>query len=106
MGGLIGEGLVDAGELARGLDCHVASVLRWLTRGVRGRDGTRVRLEGVRVGGRWKSTWPAAERFLARLNPAAATDGQPDPVPVRAPGQPRRADDRAAQELVRGGAHA
>jgi hypothetical protein len=41
---------------------HVSTILRWILRGVRD-----VRLEAVRVGGRWVTTHEALERFSAAL---------------------------------------
>jgi hypothetical protein len=41
---------------------HVSTIVRWILHGVRG-----VRLEAVRVGGRWVTTHEALERFSAAL---------------------------------------
>lgn len=41
---------------------HVSTIVRWILHGVRG-----VRLEAVRVGGRWITSHEAIERFSAAL---------------------------------------
>jgi hypothetical protein len=41
---------------------HPSTIVRWILHGVRG-----VRLEAVRVGGRWVTTHEAIERFSAAL---------------------------------------
>lgn len=41
---------------------HVSTVVRWILHGVRG-----VRLEAVRIGGRWATTEEAMSRFSAAL---------------------------------------
>lgn len=45
-----------------------ATLHRWCRDGVRGADGSRVRLESVRVGGKRMTTSIAVERFITRLN--------------------------------------
>jgi hypothetical protein len=52
-------GLVPPG---RGRRTHVSTVHRWVQRGVGG-----VRLEAIRVGGRWLSSREALGRFVAAL---------------------------------------
>jgi hypothetical protein len=59
---------------------HVSTLLRWILHGTK--DG--VRLEAIRVGGRWVTSREACERFSARLtaihgNATAAAD------PIAAP---------------------
>ncbi|TWU33429.1 hypothetical protein Q31b_57460 [Novipirellula aureliae] len=41
---------------------HPSTVHRWRLRGI---DGTR--LEAVKIGGRWYTSWPALESFAATL---------------------------------------
>ena len=53
----------------RGKKTHLSTVLRWILDGVRGPDGTRVRLEGVRLGRRWMTTRTSLQRFAERLTP-------------------------------------
>lgn len=58
---------------------HINTVRRWITRGVKGTRGTRVKLEAVRQGGMWVTSVEALERF------AAALTGQPTTSLDRAP---------------------
>jgi hypothetical protein len=59
-------------------------------------DGRRLRLEVVRVGGRWLTSAPAILRFIDRQTPNLNTD--PDPAP-RTPRRRERAAARAGREL-------
>lgn len=66
---LLTENLVSLVEAARsfptsnGRGIHVGTLGRWRSIGVRG-----VRLEAVRVGGRWMTSWQALDRFVTCLN--------------------------------------
>jgi hypothetical protein len=76
---------------------HLSTILRWILHGAKAPDGSLVRLEAVRLGGRWLTTCEAIRRFTERLTPAldpATTSGTP-----QTPGQRRRAAERAAREL-------
>jgi hypothetical protein len=75
-----------------------STVFRWIMAGVRLPDGTRLRLEGVRLGGRWLTSGPAIERFIDRQTPQFA--GAPTPA-SRTAAQRERAAERAARELAR-----
>lgn len=44
---------------------HPGTVARWIAKGHRLPDGRRVRLEGLRLGGKILTTMPAILRFLA-----------------------------------------
>jgi hypothetical protein len=79
-----------------GKGCHLSTVLRWVLRGVPGPDGTHIRLEGLRLGGRWLTSREALERFSQRLTPNLGSTPAPAP---RTPEQRHRAAERAAQEL-------
>ena len=72
---------------------HAVTILRWITRGVRVR-GQTVKLEALRLGGRWVTSRPALDRFLARLT--AASSGEATP-PFAA--TPAVEDERADREL-------
>ncbi len=50
---------------------------RWATMGLRGPDGSRVRLEAVKLGRDWFTSREAVERFVERLRPAAALATNP-----------------------------
>jgi hypothetical protein len=74
-----------------------STIFRWIAVGVRLPDGTRLRLEAVRLGGRWLTSGPAIERFIARQTPNL--DAKPAPQP-RTPRQQRRAAERAGKALT------
>src|SRR5262245_50867931 len=93
-------GLAAAGQgipAASGKPVHPSTVFRWVTTGVRGPDGSRVRLDGARVGGRWMTSVEALDRFARALTPSF--DVEPAAV-HRTSGQRVRASDRAARELA------
>jgi hypothetical protein len=64
----------------RGKKTHLSTVLRWILDGVRGPDGTRVRLEGVRLGRRWMTTRTSLQRFAERLTPQIGAATTPPPL--------------------------
>jgi hypothetical protein len=71
-------------------------LFRWLTTGVRGPDGQRVKLEAARLGGRWVTTAGAIRRFIAAQTPSLDTEGAETP---RTAARRQRASERAAQQL-------
>src|SRR5262245_19598781 len=97
-------GLCDAARRlppARGgRPVHLSCALRWITARVPGPDGQRVRLEGVRVGGRWLTSEEALARWAERLTPRLDKDPAPPP---HSSAKRRRASERAAAELERRG---
>jgi hypothetical protein len=101
---LLGEGPIGFAEVAERLGrlegrgpVAPATIARWAARGVKVPDGRRVKLEVVRVAGRYATSWPAVVRFLAAQQPADAA-----PAP-RSPAQQRRSSERAADELAKSG---
>lgn len=80
---------------------HPATLTRWILRGVRGTDGTVVKLEATRLGGRWLTSEPALRRFAAALTAAGtpAGEGAHDAPQSRTPTDRQRASERAAAEL-------
>jgi putative transposase len=71
---LLTETLLGLCEAARrlppgrgGRSVSFSCVLRWITHGVPGPDGRRVKLEAVRVGGRWLTSVEALARWAERL---------------------------------------
>jgi hypothetical protein len=71
-------------------------LFRWLTTGVIGPNGQRVKLEGARLGGRWVTTAGAIRRFIAAQTPSLDTKGTETP---RTAATQQRASERAAQLL-------
>jgi hypothetical protein len=102
---LLDETLVTLYEAARrlpparrGRPVSFSCVLRWITDGIPGPDGQRVKLEAVRLGGRWLTSQEALARWAERLTPRL--DSEPAPTP-RTPAQRRRASERAGKNLER-----
>jgi hypothetical protein len=71
-------------------------VLRWVLHGAKAPSGETVRLEALRLGGRWITSREALQRFAEALTPQ--TRGEPS-SPIRTPKQRRRAAKRAGQEV-------
>jgi hypothetical protein len=94
------ETLVSLAEAAKsippsrnGRRTHLSTILRWILHGV---DG--VRLEGVRLGGRWLTSREALQRFAERLTPDL---GANQPMPPRSRAARDRASARAEKELTK-----
>jgi hypothetical protein len=79
-----------------GRPVHSSCIFRWVTDGVRLSDGTILRLEAAKLAGRWLTSAPAIERFLAAQTPAI---DQQTPTAPRTPGQRSKASEKAAREL-------
>jgi hypothetical protein len=79
----------------RGKRPHLSTVLRWIMHGT---DG--VRLEAIRLGGRWVTSREALRRYAERLTPSV--DGGVAQIP-RPPAARRRASERAGRELQKVG---
>ena len=69
---------------------------RWILKGVKGPTGELVRLEAVRLGGKWVTSREAIQRFAERLTPRL--DDEPSAAP-RTSNQRRSASEAAAREL-------
>jgi hypothetical protein len=76
-----------------GKKTHVSTVLRWILKGI---DG--VKLEGIRIGGRWLTSTPALQRFGERVTPDLNGERSKGP---RSPSQRERAIARAERRLER-----
>jgi hypothetical protein len=71
-------------QYRRGKPPHESMVLRHILKGSRAPDGSVVRLEGLRLGGRWITTAEAIQRFAERLTPGFDTPPAgrpPNPAP-------------------------
>jgi hypothetical protein len=93
---LSAEPPVPLQEIADYCRTSFPTVWRWALKGLPGPDGRRVRLDALRVGGRWVSSWAALQRF------AEATTPQVEDEPARAPrpaGKRQRAAAKAEREL-------
>jgi len=87
-----GERLLTLVEAARklpagrgGRPTHTSTIYRWVVDGVRG-----VRLDGLRLGGRWLTSEAALQRFAVALS----ADAQPAGTPAT-PGRSAEAAGRA-----------
>jgi hypothetical protein len=104
---LLSENLIGLCAAARqlppgrgGRPVSFSCVLRWITHGIPGPDGRRVKLEGVRVGGRWLTSEEAMGRWAERLTPRLDNDKAPA---TRSPARRQRAAAQAEQELEQAG---
>lgn len=59
---------------------NFSTVYRWVLKGIVGPGRKRIRLEAVRVGGRWITSREAIQRFVERLTPSHDDDEDPDTV--------------------------
>jgi hypothetical protein len=85
-----------------GRRCHLSTILRWILTGSKAPNGRRVRLEALRLGGRWMTSAAALQRFADALTPRPSGDAA-----RTFPRTPRQADaaaERAGAELRRDGA--
>src|SRR4051794_41100940 len=74
-----------------------ATIWRWVAAGVRLSDGSTLRLEAVRIGGRWVTSVEAMARFAERQT--AALRGEAQSSTPRTAAQQRRASERASKAL-------
>ena len=105
---LLNESIVSMAQAARRLppfrsDRPVSptTIWRWLTVGVRLPDGTKLKLEGLRLGGRWVTSVEALTRFAQRqtFTQGTALVGKADSPETRTANQRKRSSERAAQQL-------
>jgi hypothetical protein len=83
----------------RGRKTHISTLLRWITSGAKAPDGSPVKLEAVRLGGRWMTSREALQRFAEKLTPGCDR-AAPE---RRSPSRRHRASERAAAELKAAG---
>jgi hypothetical protein len=76
----------------------LSCLLRWITSGVIGPNGERIKLEAARLAGRWLTTPGAMRRFVAAQTPSL--DDTPTPSPATREKR-QRAAERAGQQLDR-----
>ncbi len=79
-----------------------ATIWRWVSEGVRLPDGTRLKLEAVRLGGRWVTSLEALGRFSDKQTQAQSTQiplSGHEPESLRTPAQREKASQRASAEL-------
>jgi hypothetical protein len=84
----------------RGRPVSLSCVLRWVLSGVRLPSGEIVRLEAIRLGGRWLTSVEALERFADRQTPQF--DARTATI-SRSASKRQRASERATKELEKVG---
>jgi hypothetical protein len=96
------EQLITPSEVAKlvpparnGKRTHLSTVLRWILKGVKTPTGV-VRLEAIRLGGRWLTSRAAMQRFCERLTPIPE-DG---PSALRSPNARKRSAEAAERRLT------
>ena len=57
-----------------------STIWRWITEGIKLASGRRLRLEAIRLGGRWLTSVQAVQRFMQAQTPQFA-DEPPAPTP-------------------------
>jgi Protein of unknown function (DUF1580) len=85
----------------QGRPISLSAIFRWISDGIKGPDGTRIRLEAARVGGRWLTSVAALERFAMAQTPRFG--GEETTMKIRTLGQRQRASEAAARELEKAG---
>jgi len=73
-----------------------STVFRWVTRGVVGPNGDRIKLEAVRIGGRWLTSEAATNRWIIAMTPGGSTNTV---EPPRSPAARTRASENAGRQL-------
>jgi hypothetical protein len=104
---LTNESLISLPEAARllpagrrGRPVSLSCILRWVLSGVRLPSGKAVRLEAVRLGGRWLTSREALQRFAEAQTPRLEDNASES---TRSPRSRQRASERAAAELEAAG---
>ena len=87
---------VDVLPKPGGRGTHFSTILRWILKGHRG-----VKLEALRLGGRWVTSRAALQRFAERLTPNL-DDNTTQPV-TRSSSRRQRAAEQAERELAAAG---
>jgi hypothetical protein len=82
----------------KGRPVSLSCLLRWVLDGVKLKDGRRIRLEALRLGGKWVTSMEAIQRFAEAQTPTLEFRRQTLP---QSPVRRRKAAERAAKELER-----
>jgi Protein of unknown function (DUF1580) len=85
----------------KGHTVNPSTVWRWASRGIRTKDGTLVKLDAARLGGRWITSAQAIQKFSNALT--GTTTPAADSRATRTPGRRRLASERAAKRLAASG---
>jgi hypothetical protein len=94
-----GQSLSAAGRMfpghRGGKSVDPSTVFRWVTKGLRTPAGRVVKLDAVRVGGRWLTSNPAIARFVVALTDDATPASNSPIPPTRTPNARHRAARKA-----------
>jgi hypothetical protein len=99
------ETLLSFGQIAKlvpgrgGKPIDPATVWRWSRVGVRAPDGTMVKLECIKIGGRFCSSREALDRFIAATNEPAHSPT----LLSRTPARRKPSSERAVAKLAKAG---
>src|SRR5262249_43561425 len=103
---LLSECLLSLAQAARkippyrGNRTNPSTIFRWICIGVKMPDGHVLKLEGLRLAGRWLTSEEALQRFLAAQNAVCHPDPDSPPIStIRTPNQRLRASQKAADQL-------
>ncbi len=67
------EPLIGCCEAARKYRKHPAIIPRWIVNGCTAANGSKINLEGIRIGYKWMTSEPALKRFFERLSAIGET---------------------------------
>lgn len=67
------EPTIGLGPVARKIKRNPSTITNWIQKGCTAADGTRVKLEGVRIGYKWMTSEAALNRFFERLSAIGET---------------------------------
>lgn len=95
---LISETLVEPALVADKLKVNRTTPWRWIRNGCPTPDGRLIKLEAVRAGRKYLTSWEAVQRFLD----ATTSGGQPPSTPP--PAKRKARVDAAAKRLAAAGA--
>jgi len=93
--------LTEAAKLVPGSPVYPSTVSRWILRGVRLPDGSRLKLRAIRLGSKWHVTAEWMREFFESHTAAFVPDAATRPRTSR---EQNHAVDRAVAELERMGA--
>jgi hypothetical protein len=96
---ILSEDLIRLEEAAQICRTHFSTVYRWVLKGIPGSNGSRVRLEALRLGAEWVTTRSALQRFAEATTPKPAESVN---LP-RATSKRRAASEQAEKELEKVG---
>jgi hypothetical protein len=92
--------LVQAAKLLpahrQGKPVTLSCLIRWISPGVLGPSGERIKLEAARLAGKWVTTRAALARFVAAQTPTLALESGPPP---RSAAARTRTSERVAKQL-------